>query len=68
MIVKMLVKVAEVKIPVQGNLEHMPVVSGIEISTSMEIEPSEFPAYTEVVKGHLGALVSLLEQRSRDLS
>lgn len=68
MIIKMLLKVAEVKFPVQGNLEHLPAISGIEVSTSMEITPSEFPAYAEVVKGHIGALVSLLKQRSQDFS
>lgn len=61
MIVNFSLKVAEVKIPLSGSVEHMPVCSGVEISVTTEIQPSEFSAYAEVAKAQIEAVGNTLK-------
>lgn len=69
MIVNFSLKVAEVKTPVAGNLEHVPVVTGLEISVQTEIKTEEFAAYAEVIKGQMAAILGMIDKRQTlDLS
>lgn len=69
MIVNFSLKVAEAKVPVAGNLEHAPVVTGLDISVCTEIKAEEFTAYAEMVKGQMAAIVGMIEKRQTlDLS
>ena len=63
MLVNFSFKIGEVKVPVNGNLEHAPVCTGIEINISTEIKPEEMPAYAELVKGQVAAIAELMQKQ-----
>lgn len=68
MIVNFSIKVAEAKVPVAGNLEHAPVITGLEVSVCTEIKAEEFSAYAEMVKGQMASILALMNKQTLDLS